>query len=335
MDSDEERLLKDKPAFELPNLPSKAAKVNDKAKPVKASKAEEVELTGFWKLKKKDLKSEGFWGWRMDKSTLQPNAVKAKHLHLLHVTDTYIFLRAKRVNGSWLKKEIHMWVGVKTTPKEMGSAAVYTLKLDTVFASNAADHHRQAQGDETSDFLSSFKHGLQYIVDDVATSADAPPGDGPSSLILGQEAIRPRLWQIRGKPPGVRCQEVECSLRSLHNKGYFVLEGLPGVLIVWQGPQLAKGKMIASNLLLESIRVQEFHGAVDVVNMSEGDADEDQKRLFWEAVGADPDTDTENQALVGEQPMPTDAEEDAEDAKRIRAFRIRPMQGKVSGLQVQ
>jgi hypothetical protein len=312
----------DEPAFELPPLP-KVSKAPEKAKPVKASKADEVELTGFWKLKKKDLKSQGFWGWRMDRTTLEPKPVKSKHLHLLHVTDTYIFLRAKRVNGSWLKKEIHMWVGTKTTPKEMGAAAVHTLKLDKVFASGAADHHRQAQGDETSDFLSSFKHGLQYLVDDAATLVETS-STSSNSLVVGQEEVRTRLLQIRGKPPGVRCQEIECSWRSLHGKGFFILEGLPGMLIVWQGPQLPKAKMIAGNMLVEAIRVQEYHGAVEVVNMTAGDCDEEQERLFWEAVGVDPDTASQNEPMLFQRPGPTDAEEDVEDTARIRAFWIRP-----------
>jgi len=215
----------------------------------------------------------GLWVWRIEsfKVVVWP---KEKYGEF-HEGDSYIVLSVEKEIGEdgketeALERDIHFWLGKKTSTDEKGTAAYKTVELDDFFDGEPVQH-REVQGIESDQFLEYFPAGIKYLAGGVESGF----------AVVQSDIFITKLYQFRRNAKKKIIMEEEAAVRaSLNHRDAFILD-MGKKLYVWVGDSCSPFVKTAANTKAENWEA-ERNGDAEVVH--EVDA------AFWEAVGGEGD----------------------------------------------
>jgi len=211
--------------------------------------------------------------------------------------DSYICLNTYKEQGKdALKWDLHFWLGQHTTQDEAGTAAYKTVELDTLL-NDGPVQHREVMGHESDLFLTYFPN-IRMMEGGVDTGFKHVEPD----------KYEPRLLHLKGKKK-VRTMQVEKTVASLNSGDVFIFDnGLE--VFKWEGKAAGMFEKNKGREVCDAIKV-ERKGKVKLINLREGDKDEDSKR-FYKFLGGTVDSPIKSAAEGG------DDKEAEEAGNRIR-----------------
>jgi hypothetical protein len=199
-----------------------------------------------------------------------------------HTGDSYIVYNVDKYG----QPHIHFWLGKETSQDEAGVAAYKTVELDD-FLGGLPVQHREVQFHESSQFLSYFKKGIQYLSGGVES--------GFKKVIPGE--YRERLLQVKGRR-NIRVWEVKKEAASLNKGDVFVLDQFQHIW-VWNGSESSRLERAKGIEVARGLRDLEHAGRAQIHIYDEDDPNVDE---FYKALGskesklnvadASPDEDT-------------------------------------------
>lgn len=183
--------------------------------------------------------------------------------------DSYIVLHtAKEADSPKLVRNIHFWLGEKTTTDEMGTAAYKTVELDDLLDGEPSQH-REVQGRESNQFKKLFPQ-LAYLEGGVASGFHH----------VAEGAYQNKLLRVRKTGSGgVRIKEVTLERASLNHGDCFILD-MGVVIYVWDGAEASAVEKVAANEAAEHIESSRDGKAK---------ATHDIDDAFWAELGGDGD----------------------------------------------
>jgi len=220
-----------------------------------------------------DIGSEpGLWVWRIERFKVVP--WPKEQYGQFHEGDSYIVLKVDKEIGEdgaeteALERDIHFWLGKKTSTDEKGTAAYKTVELDDFFDGEPTQH-REVQGIESDQFHEYFPD-IKYLAGGVESGFNAVQSD----------VFITKLYQFRRNAKKKVIMEEEAVARaSLNHRDAFLLD-TGKKLYVWLGDSCSPFLKGACNTKAENWE-SERNGDAEVVH--EVDAD------FWEALGGEGD----------------------------------------------
>jgi len=215
----------------------------------------------------------GLWVWRIE--SFKVVAWPKEKYGEFHEGDSYIILSVEKEIGedgeetAALERDIHFWLGKKTSTDEKGTAAYKTVELDDFFDGEPVQH-REVQGIESDQFLEYFPAGIKYLAGGVESGF----------AVVQSDIFITKLYQFRRNAKKKIIMEEEAAVRaSLNHRDAFILD-MGKKLYVWVGDSCSPFVKTAANTKAENWE-SERNGDAEVVH--EVDA------AFWEAVGGEGD----------------------------------------------
>jgi gelsolin len=215
----------------------------------------------------------GLWVWRIESFKVVPWP-KEKYGQF-HEGDSYIILSAEKEIGEdgketeKLERDIHFWLGKKTSTDEKGTAAYKTVELDDFFDGEPTQH-REVQGIESEQFLEYFGGEVKYLAGGVDSGF----------AVVQSDIFITKLYQFRRNAKKKVIMEEEAVARaSMNHRDAFILD-TGKKLYVWVGDSCSPFVKGAANSKAENWE-SERNGDASVVH--EMDA------AFWEALGGEGD----------------------------------------------
>jgi len=215
----------------------------------------------------------GLWVWRIE--SFKVVAWPKEKYGEFHEGDSYIILSVEKEIGedgaetAALERDIHFWLGKKTSTDEKGTAAYKTVELDDFFDGEPVQH-REVQGIESDQFLEYFPAGIKYLAGGVESGF----------AVVQSDIFITKLYQFRRNAKKKIIMEEEAAVRaSLNHRDAFILD-MGKKLYVWVGDSCSPFVKTAANTKAENWEA-ERNGDAEVVH--EVDA------AFWEAVGGEGD----------------------------------------------
>jgi hypothetical protein len=184
--------------------------------------------------------------------------------------DSYVVLASKAGESTALVHDIYIWLGSETSQDEAGTAAILAVQLDDSLGGTPVEH-REEQGNESPEFLSTFKSvgGVIYLNGGVASGFHH----------VEAEEYPTALLHIKGKR-NVITRQVAPAAASLNQGDVFILD-LGFTLYLWAGASantVEKAKGVEVMARLHAAR----GGKTDRVVFA--DASAEQKAAFWAAL---------------------------------------------------
>jgi gelsolin len=267
--------------------------------------------------KKKSAQTENAWKgagqkvgleiWRIEKFKV---VLWPKDLYgSFYSGDSYIILNTYKEQGKEaLKWDLHFWLGQHTTQDEAGTAAYKTVELDTLLDDGPVQH-REVMGHESELFLSYFPN-IRIMEGGVDSGFKH----------VEPEKYEPRLLHLKGKKK-VRTMQVEKHHGSLNSGDVFILDiGLE--VFKWEGKSCGMFEKNKGREVVDAIKT-ERKGKVKIINLREGDKDEDTKRFFTH-LGGTPDVSIKSASQGGD-----DEEAEKEGAKIRQLWHLSDASGKM------
>uniref|UniRef100_A0A672IP73 Gelsolin-like n=1 Tax=Salarias fasciatus TaxID=181472 RepID=A0A672IP73_SALFA len=200
-------------------------------------------------------KKPGLQVWRVENMELVPVPP------LLHgeffTGDSYVLLyTAFTCKGT--SYSLHSWRGSQASQDEYGAAAILMTQLDDCLG-GAPRQYLEFQGQESTEFLSYFKHGIRYKNGGVASG-------------FNHTEINPvnmkRVLHVKGRR-NIRASEVELSWDSFNKGDCFIID-LGKVIYHWSGSKSNFFERLKSTELAKDIRDNERQGRSVVEMVVEG-----------------------------------------------------------------
>lgn len=170
----------------------------------------------------------GLWIWRIESFKVVPWP-KEKYGEF-HEGDSYIILKADFEIGEdgkpteKIERDIHFWLGKKTSIDEKGTAAYKTVELDDFFDGEPVQH-REVQGIESEMFLSYFEKDIKYLAGGVESGFK----------VTQQDVFTNRLYQVRrNAKKKIIIEEEAVELKSLNHRDAFIFD-TGRTIYVWFG----------------------------------------------------------------------------------------------------
>jgi hypothetical protein len=212
-----------------------------------------------------------------------------------------------------LKWDLHFWLGQHTTQDEAGTAAYKTVELDTLLDDGPVQH-REVMGHESDMFLSYFPN-IRIMEGGVDSGFKH----------VEPEKYTPRLLHLKGKKR-VRTMQVELKHTSLNSGDVFILDqGLE--VYKWEGKSAGMFEKNKGREVCDAIKT-ERKGKVKIVNLREGDKDEDTKK-FFQYLGGTPDVQIKSEKDGGD-----DKEAEELGAKVRQLWKLSDASGKLEFTKV-
>lgn len=168
-----------------------------------------------------------------------------------------------------MERDIHFWLGKKTSTDEKGTAAYKTVELDDFFDGEPTQH-REVQGIESEQFLEYFGGEVKYLAGGVDSGF----------AVVQSDIFITKLYQFRRNAKKKVIMEEEAVARaSMNHRDAFILD-TGKKLYVWVGDSCSPFVKGAANSKAENWE-SERNGDASVVH--EMDA------AFWEALGGEGD----------------------------------------------
>ena len=214
-------------------------------------------------------KQKGLELWRIENMKVVP--VPREQYGRFHSGDSYIVLNTKQVNKEW---DIHFWLGKDSSTDEMGACAYKTFELDE-FLGGGPIQYREVQGHESSQFLSLFKGGVQYLEGGVESAFKK----------VDRDKFDTRLLHCKGSRH-VRVQQVPLSASSLNEGDVFILD-LGRKIIQWNGSESSRKEKMRGMDVSRKIKDEERGGKADfaLIDPKEAPVDPAEEKLFWDTLG--------------------------------------------------
>ncbi|RKP14902.1 fragmin60 [Piptocephalis cylindrospora] len=213
----------------------------------------------------------GLWVWRIEQ--FQVVAWPQEKYGTFMDGDAFICLRSEKTtdDSDVLIHNVHFWLGAHCSQDESGTAAYKTVELDD-FLGGKATQHREAQGFESSQFLSYFPR-LSLVHGGVATGfRHVDPSEE-------RDAFTPRLFHIHAMPQSKPVVwEVEMSAASVHSGDGYVLETYDTIW-QWHGRGISVLER-ARTAQVANERAQDRQGVASIRVVEEGEA----APGFWKAL---------------------------------------------------
>jgi gelsolin len=250
--------------------------------------------------------------WRIEKFKV---VVWPKDLYgSFYSGDSYIILNTYKEQGkNALKWDLHFWLGQHTTQDEAGTAAYKTVELDTLLDDGPVQH-REVMGHESDMFLSYFPN-IRIMEGGVDSGFKH----------VEPEKYTPRLLHLKGKKR-VRTMQVELKHTSLNSGDVFILDqGLE--VYKWEGKSAGMFEKNKGREVCDAIKT-ERKGKVKIVNLREGDKDEDTKK-FFQYLGGTPDVQIKSEKDGGD-----DKEAEELGAKVRQLWKLSDASGKLEFTKV-
>lgn len=231
--------------------------------------------------------TSGLWVFRIEAFKVVPWP-KEKY-GTFHTGDSYIVLHCEPdVNPETgektdkLDRNIHFWLGTKTSTDEKGTAAYKTVELDDFFDGEASQF-REVQGFESQEFQALFPKGISYLAGGVESGFN----------VTQEDIFITKLYQVRRNAKKQIIIEEEAVARaSLNHRDSFILDTGKKIYL-WHGDSASPFLKQAANTRAENME-SERDGAATVVQ--EVDAE------FWEKLGGEGDITAAD--AVGEELPP-------------------------------
>lgn len=187
------------------------------------------------------------------------------------VLDTYLDENEKKYN-------VHFWLGEHTSQDEAGAAAIKTVELDDKLG-DLPVQFRQVQGHETKEFLNLFPN---LVIMEGGTASGFNP--------VKPTEYETRLFHVKKVKKNVSANQIPLKVENLNNNDCFLLDCgtilysfYPPRASVWEKRGcLKKADEIAAG---RSGKVKQKY----TIEWSEGPAESDEDRTFWEHFGGKPD----------------------------------------------
>ena len=165
-----------------------------------------------------------------------------------------------------LLHDIHFWIGMDTTPDEMGTAAYKTVELDDYFDGEPIQH-REVQDSESLEFRSLFPN-LSYKKGGKAS--------GFRKAASAIELYEHKMYRVRKmQVDGLRLEEVALHHNSLNDGDVFILDA-GAKIYIWEGPQASPFEKFHANKEAERMESERDGKAT---------ATHDIDDAFWEVLG--------------------------------------------------
>jgi len=230
----------------------------------------------------------GLWVWRIESFKVVPWP-KEKY-GKFHEGDSYIILHVEKdvseVDGEVtekLERDIHFWLGKKTSTDEKGTAAYKTVELDDFFDGEPTQH-REVQKFESEEFQRLFPDGLNYLAGGVESGFS----------VTQQDTFMTKLYQVRRtKKRAIIIEEETVTVKSMNHRDAWILD-TGRKIYTWFGASASPFVKNACNNKAEQME-SERNGESEVVNEVGDD--------FWSALGGTED-DVTAAADVGEEVAP-------------------------------
>merc|ERR1712226_13555 len=180
--------------------------------------------------------------------------------------DSYIVLHTfKNADSAKLERDIHFWLGKKTSTDEKGTAAYKTVELDDFFDGEPVQH-REVQGIESELFLSYFEKEIKYLAGGVESGF----------TVTQTDVFTNRLYQVRrNAKKKIIIEEEAVSIKSLNHRDAFIFD-TGRKIYVWFGESSSPFLKQAANAKAESWE-QERNGESTVTIEIDDD--------FWAGLG--------------------------------------------------
>jgi len=187
----------------------------------------------------------GLWIWRIESFQVVPWP-KEKYGQF-HQGDSYILLKAEYKIGEdgkpteKIERDIHFWLGKKTSVDEKGTAAYKTVELDDFFDGEPVQH-REVQGIESELFLSYFDKEIKYLAGGVESGFE----------VTQQDVFTNRLYQVRRNAKRkIIFEEEAAELKSLNHRDAFIFD-TGRTIYVWFGDDSSPFLKQAANAKAET-----------------------------------------------------------------------------------
>eukprot|EP01099_Mayorella_cantabrigiensis_P000414 TRINITY_DN1191_c0_g1_i1.p1 TRINITY_DN1191_c0_g1~~TRINITY_DN1191_c0_g1_i1.p1 ORF type:complete len:857 (-),score=275.17 TRINITY_DN1191_c0_g1_i1:59-2320(-) len=156
----------------------------------------------------------------------------------------------------------------------MGACAYKTFELDE-FLGGGPVQYREVQGHESSQFLSLFKGGVQYLEGGVASAFKK----------VDRDKFDARLLHCKGARH-VRVHQVPLSADSLNEGDVFILD-LGRKIIQWNGADSSRKEKMRGMDVSRKIKDEERGGKATfaLIDAKEAPVDPEEEKLFWETLG--------------------------------------------------
>jgi len=219
----------------------------------------------------------GLWIWRIE--SFQVVVWPKKDYGKFYDGDSYICLQVvKDEEGEKLIRDIHFWLGKKTSTDEKGTAAYKTVELDDFFDGEPTQH-RETQGHESGAFQALFPDGVEYWKGGVESGFK----------VTQQDVFTKRLFQCRKHKKNIIFEEEQVALKSMNHRDAWILDA-GRKIYVWFGDDCSPFLKNAANMRAEKME-SERDGESNVFT----EVDDD----FWAALGGKGDITPADQ--VGEE----------------------------------
>ncbi|GMR59128.1 hypothetical protein PMAYCL1PPCAC_29323, partial [Pristionchus mayeri] len=207
----------------------------EKANPINASYFEMASVYGDAGTK------EAINVWRIIKMRLTP--LPTSEFASFYRGDCYLILKTYGTPArSW---NIHFWIGKEASNDEITAAAVEAVQLDRHLEGKAVQF-RETQENESSQFLSYFRHGLRYL-----------DGGADSALKKAIGEKEKKLYHVKGAK-NIRVRQVPLSIESLNKGDVFILDTVD-VIYIWNGPESNNREKIKGAEMGRDIRAEHGH----------------------------------------------------------------------------
>jgi len=214
-------------------------------------------------------KQKGLEIWRIE--NMKVVAVPKEKYGSFHSGDSYIVLNTKQINKEW---DIHFWLGKDSSADEMGACAYKTFELDEYLGGGPVQY-REVQGHESSQFLSLFKGGVQYLEGGVESGFKKVDRDHFDARLLHCKGAR-----------HVRVHQVPLTAASLNEGDVFILD-LGRKIIQWNGADSSRKEKMRGMDVSRKIKDEERGGKAtfSLIDPKEAPVDPAEEKLFWDTLG--------------------------------------------------
>lgn len=156
----------------------------------------------------------------------------------------------------------------------MGACAYKTFELDE-FLGGGPVQYREVQGHESSQFLSLFKGGVQYLEGGVESGFKK----------VDRDKFDARLLHCKGARH-VRVHQVPLSADSLNDGDVFILD-LGRKIIQWNGAEASRKEKMRGMDVSRKIKDEERGGKATFILLDHQEAavDPQEEKLFWDTLG--------------------------------------------------
>jgi Ca2+-binding EF-hand superfamily protein len=218
--------------------------------------------------------------WRIEK--MKVHAWPTEEYGSFYRGDSYIVLRTTQNTEGKLFWDIYFWLGSNTSVDEQGTAAYKTVELDA-FLDDAANQHREVEGEESVQFKKLFKNGLTY----------KEGGIESGFRHVGPRAYDAKLFVVQRSATShhLTVSQVPMNVSSLNHGDCYVLDAGTEI-IVWHGMKSSPFEKEKAVRVAENIEA-ERHGHA-VVKMADEEED-----VFWKFFGGKQDV-----KMSSDQPPP-------------------------------